>query len=157
VLPLIKYKRCNNINIIIYYKYNMSFFVYLLLSTDYSTYVGATVDLDHRLRQHNKELSGGAHYTSGKVEQGHLWIRVAHVEGFPDWQSALQFEWRWKQLTRKQTKGYPLNKRMQALKELIKLDKPTTKAKLYSEWPSGGPKVVIEDQDTQKIWDKLLE
>ena len=32
----------------------MPFFVYLLLSSDNSTYVGATVDLDRRLRQHNK-------------------------------------------------------------------------------------------------------
>ena len=37
----------------------MGFFVYLLLSSDDSTYVGATVDLDRRLRQHNKEIKGG--------------------------------------------------------------------------------------------------
>ena len=36
-----------------------TFFVYLLECTDGATYVGATVDLDHRLRQHNKELKGG--------------------------------------------------------------------------------------------------
>jgi len=81
----------------------MSFFVYLLLSSDNSTYVGATVDLDRRLRQHNKEIKGGAHATGAKVLKGETWIRAAHVEGFPDWQSALQFEWRWKQLTRKIT------------------------------------------------------
>ena len=34
----------------------MPFFVYLLLSSDNFTYVGATVDLDRRLRQHNKEI-----------------------------------------------------------------------------------------------------
>jgi predicted GIY-YIG superfamily endonuclease len=35
----------------------MSFFVYLLLSTPNrnATYVGATVNLDRRLRQYNKE------------------------------------------------------------------------------------------------------
>jgi predicted GIY-YIG superfamily endonuclease len=32
-------------------------YVYLLYS-DNSTYVGATVDLDRRLRQHNKEIKG---------------------------------------------------------------------------------------------------
>ena len=67
-------------------------FVYLLLSSDNSTYVGATVDLDRRLRQHNKEIKGGAHATGAKVLKGETWIRAAHVEGFPDWQAALQFE-----------------------------------------------------------------
>jgi hypothetical protein len=44
------------------------YYVYILESSDHAaTYVGATVDLDHRLRQHNKELVGGAHATSVKV------------------------------------------------------------------------------------------
>jgi len=34
------------------------FYVYLLQSTLGSTYVGATINLDHRLRQHNKEIKG---------------------------------------------------------------------------------------------------
>lgn len=59
------------------------FYVYLLECTDKSTYVGATVDLDHRLRQHNKELVGGAHATSIKVVEGHAWERVCHITGFP--------------------------------------------------------------------------
>ena len=95
-------------------------YVYLLVSSDGATYVGATVDLDHRLRQHNKEIKGGAHATSIKVDGGEIWVRAAHVSGFPDWRSALQFEWRWKQLSRKyQSKKIPpLEKRMIALKEL---------------------------------------
>ena len=76
-------------------------YVYLLVSTSGNTYVGATVDLNRRLRQHNKEIKGGAHATGIKVAQGETWIRAAHVSGFPDWQAALQFEWRWKQLSRK--------------------------------------------------------
>ena len=107
-------------------------FVYLLQSTNGNTYVGATVDLDHRLRQHNKEIKGGAHATSIKVEQGEIWTRVAHVAGFPDWQSALQFEWRWKQISRKYpAKMNPLERRIKALKDLLALDRPTSKAKLY--------------------------
>ena len=97
-------------------------FVYLLQCTDNATYVGATVDVDRRLRQHNKEIKGGAHATGAKVEKGEIWIRAAHVEGFPDWQAALQFEWRWKQLTRKITISvHPLHRRMIALKKLINL------------------------------------
>jgi predicted GIY-YIG superfamily endonuclease len=133
----------------------MSFFVYLLLSSDNSTYVGATVDLDRRLRQHNKEIKGGAHATGAKVLKGETWIRAAHVEGFPDWQSALQFEWRWKQLTRKITISVqPLHRRMIALKQLLALDRPTSKAKLYSEWPEQ-PKVVLEDDEARKYYDNL--
>jgi len=55
--------------------------------------VGATVDLDHRLRQHNKEIKGGAHATTMKVNQGHSWKRICYIKGFPDWTAALQFEW----------------------------------------------------------------
>jgi predicted GIY-YIG superfamily endonuclease len=133
----------------------MSFFVYLLLSSPNrnATYVGATVDLDRRLRQHNKEITGGAHATGIKVAKGETWIRVAHIEGFPDWQSALQFEWRWKQLTRKITISvHPLHRRMMALKELLKLERPTSKAKAYSEWHER-PNVVLEDEEAQKYYE----
>ena len=134
----------------------MSFYVYLLLSSDNSTYVGATVDLDRRLRQHNKEIKGGAIATGTKVENGNIWIRVAHIEGFPDWQAALQFEWRWKQISRKLGSNmYPLLRRLKALKELINLEKPTSKAKTYSEWNNGGPKVILEDDEARNIWLQL--
>jgi structure-specific endonuclease subunit SLX1 len=110
-------------------------YVYLLLSSDNSTYVGATVDLERRLKQHNKELKGGAHATGVKVEQGNIWIRACHVSGFPDWKSALQFEWRWKQLSRKlPNKMFPLERRMTALKELLSLERATLKATPYAEW-----------------------
>ena len=131
----------------------MSSFVYLLLSSDNSTYVGATVDLDRRLRQHNKEIKGGAFATGAKVMKGETWIRAAHVEGFPDWQAALQFEWRWKQLTRKiSCVIHPLHRRMIALKQLIELERPTTKAKAYSEW-SSPPKVVLEDDEARQYYE----
>jgi structure-specific endonuclease subunit SLX1 len=135
----------------------MTFYVYLLLSSDNCTYVGATVDLDKRLRQHNKEIKGGAIATSNKVLKGETWIRVAHVEGFPDWQAALQFEWRWKQLSRKiqsAVKG-PLERRVKALKFLLDLERPTSKAKAYSEWQMP-PEVVIEDEEFRKIYDKIF-
>jgi predicted GIY-YIG superfamily endonuclease len=132
--------------------YNMLFFVYLLVSSDKATYVGATVDLNRRLRQHNKEISGGAHATGSKVAKGETWIRACHVEGFPDWSAALQFEWRWKQLSRKlPAKMYPLERRMTALKQLIALERPTSKAVAYSEWPSP-PKVVIECDEAEQYF-----
>ena len=124
------------------------YYVYILESSDKaSTYVGATINLDHRLRQHNKELAGGAHATSVKVAQGSSWRRVCHVKGFPDWSAALQFEWRLKQLSRKlcQTKNTkPIDRRIQALHQLLALERPTSKAKAYTEWPTP-PEIVWEN------------
>ena len=110
-------------------------FVYLLESTDNATYVGATVDLNRRLRQHNKEIKGGAHATGSKVAKGESWRRHCYVSGFPNWPAALQFEWRWKHLTRQiKTHMNPLERRMLALERLLELDRSTTKAIPYSEW-----------------------
>lgn len=124
------------------------YYVYILESIDKaSTYVGATINLDHRLRQHNKELAGGAHATSVKVAQGSSWRRVCHVKGFPDWSAALQFEWRLKQLSRKlcQTKNVkPIDRRIQALHQLLALERPTSKAKAYTEWTTP-PEIVWEN------------
>jgi predicted GIY-YIG superfamily endonuclease len=129
-----------------------SFFVYLLVSSDDATYVGATVDLNHRLRQHNKEIKGGAHATSSRVNKGHTWTRACHVAGFPDWPAALQFEWRWKHLSRQLSpKLFPLERRMLALKQLLALERPTSKAIAYSEW-TAPPQVNIETDDAQKYY-----
>ena len=126
-------------------------YVYLLVSTNGNTYVGATVDLERRLRQHNKEIKGGAHATGIKVSQGENWTRAAHVSGFPDWQATLQFEWRWKHLSRKlPLKMNPLERRIQALKELLALERPTSKAIAYSEWPA--PPQVHCETDEAKIY-----
>lgn len=122
-------------------------YVYLLVSTHGNTYVGATVNLERRLRQHNRELVGGAMATSRLVKQGECWSRACYVEGFPDWRTALQFEWRWKQLSRQlPRKMQPLDRRMQALDKLLALDKPTSKAMPYAEWPES-PRVVHETGD----------
>ena len=128
-----------------------SFFVYLLTATNGNTYVGATVDLERRLRQHNKELVGGAHATGIKVAQGESWTRAAQVSGFPDWQAALQFEWRWKHLSRKYpAKMNPLERRMNALKDLLALDRSTSKATPYAEW-CALPKIHLEIEDSKKF------
>jgi len=113
-------------------------FVYFIESTNGSTYIGATVNLDKRIRQHNKDIKGGATATSIKVNQGEAWTYVCYVENFPNWNEALKFEWRWKQISRqiqkKNPKQNPREKRLEALDLLLKLDRPTSKAMLYSEW-----------------------
>jgi structure-specific endonuclease subunit SLX1 len=124
-------------------------FVYLLVSTSGATYVGATVDVNRRLRQHNKEISGGACATGIKVAKGETWRRHCYVAGFPDWTAALQFEWRWKQITRKIRKTSksknPLEYRMDALAQLLQLERPTTKAIAYTEWPTP-PEIIYETE-----------
>jgi hypothetical protein len=125
------------------------FFVYLLLCSDGSTYVGATTDLNQRLRKHNGEIKGGAVATGNKVKRGETWIRACHVEGFPNWQSALQFEWRWKQISRTLSCSLlPLERRMTALTNLLSLDRSTQKAIPFTEWETQ-PKVNIEIEEAK--------
>ena len=131
----------------------MPFFVYILISTSGCSYVGATIDLEHRLRQHNKEIKGGAYATSIKVLKGETWKRVCHISGFPDWKAALQFEWRLKHLSRKiSNKMSPIERRINALKQLLKLDKPTSKAISYSEW-NNPPLVNCETDEALTLWE----
>ena len=122
-------------------------FVYLLVSSDGATYVGATMNLDRRLRQHNKEIKGGAHATGSRVARGETWCRHCYVSGFPTWSAALQFEWRWKQITRKitSTQVSPLERRMMAFRELLAMERSTTKAISYAEWPTP-PEVHVESE-----------
>ena len=130
-------------------------FVYLLNSSDNTTYVGATVDLEKRLSQHNKEIKGGAYATGIKVEKGEKWERACYVEGFPDWQATLQFEWRWKQLSRKlPIKLFPLKRRMMALKQLLELESSTSKAKPYSEWKTQ-PNIVFEIEQAKNFYNEI--
>jgi structure-specific endonuclease subunit SLX1 len=132
-------------------------FVYFLESTANTTYIGATVDVNRRLRQHNGELAGGAHATGIQVARGEIWQRVCYVAGFPDWQAALQFEWRWKQITRKMASSgrmSPRERRLRALHKLLSLDRPTTKAKAYIEWESP-PEIVWEDPQAEIFYSRV--
>lgn len=128
---------------------DQNYYVYLLASSKSNmTYVGATTDPDRRLRQHNKELAGGAAATGIRVSRGETWRRICHIAGFPTWNAALQFEWRFKQLTRRipadvaRALGGIIARRRHALTMLLALDRPTTKAVAYADWPNGvGPVV----------------
>lgn len=94
----------------------MSNHCYLLFDGSRS-YIGATVNLDKRLKQHNGLLKGGAKYTAGRT-----WERVCSLNGFKTWSDTLKFEWRWKWFSRKQ-KGIPLIKRMKALPKTMEFFK----------------------------------
>ena len=137
----------------------MEFFCYLLYTNDMSkTYVGATTDPDRRLRQHNKEISGGAKATGISVSKGLIWERVCYIKGIPEWRSALQIEWRWKQIGRTQYKHIkdPIHRRLYSLKRLLSLDKPTEKAIPYEAYPSGPPEIIWDSDELKMIYDKIV-
>ena len=125
---------------------------YCLVHPKNSTYIGATIDLDHRLRQHNREISGGAKATARLVsDQFHKhsdvkWARICSVRGFPNQTAALQFEWRWKRESHKYRSLRPIDRRLVALNALLKMDRPTKKAALYQSYPDGGPKIYWESE-----------
>lgn len=91
----------------------MDCFVYCLSTIDepYQTYIGATMDIDKRLKQHNGILRGGARATSRRPGQ---WHRICYVKGFTHWKLALSFEWHWKHFSRR-LQGAPLDRRQRGL------------------------------------------
>lgn len=102
-------------------------YCYLLYTANLrNTYIGATVDPDRRLRQHNQELVGGARRT-----KGNQWARAVHIGGFPDWKAALQFEWSWKRHGRGK---YGLSGKIQALYNLVHSERSTSKAIPFRDW-----------------------
>lgn len=95
----------------------MAWYVYLLATVlpPEKTYVGATIDVDRRLQQHNGILKGGAHATSA-VPGG--WYRVCYIEGFESKREALRFEWWWKRRSAK-LPGRPLERRQAAMEAMV--------------------------------------
>ncbi len=135
----------------------MSSYCYLLYTDAGQTYIGATVDVNRRLRQHNKEITGGARATGIRVDQGLDWKRACYIEGIPEWRSALQIEWRWKQLGRTQFKHIknPIKRRLNSLKALLCMEKPTEKAIPYDAYPSRPPSIVWESDGLKSQHDAL--
>lgn len=132
-------------------------YCYLLYTDRGQTYVGATVDPDRRIRQHNKEISGGARATGICVEQGLIWKRACYISNIPEWRSALQIEWRWKQLGRTHFKHIrnPIERRLHSLKKLLSLEKPTEKSIPYDAYPEGLPIIIWESDELKEKYDNI--
>ncbi len=130
----------------------------MLYTDEGQTYIGATTDVDRRLRQHNKEISGGARATGIRVVQGLVWKRACYISGIPEWRSALQIEWRWKQLGRTQFKHIrnPIERRLHSLKKLLSMEKPTEKSLPYETYPEGAPHIIWESDDFKDKYDTIL-
>ena len=75
-----------------------SYLCYLISSTHPNhkqrTYVGVKNDTHRRLRQHNREIIGGAKSTN----IGRPWDVWMIIEGFPNQSTCLKFEWMWKHM-----------------------------------------------------------
>jgi putative endonuclease len=133
-------------------------YCYFLFTENNQTYIGSTKNLERRLRQHNTEISGGAKYTSIKVKQGLTWNRACYLEGIPEWRSALQIEWRWKQLGRTQFKHIknPIERRLYSLKYLLSLEKPTLNSIPYDAYPNGAPNIVWESDIFKTTYENIV-
>ncbi|XAR63485.1 Methionine--tRNA ligase [Bertholletia excelsa] len=73
--------------------------VYLILSTNApsKTYVGVTTNFSRRLKQHNGELKGGA--KAARI--GRPWVCACLIQGFKDQSEACEFEFKWKNFSKK--------------------------------------------------------
>ncbi|MEK4027411.1 MULTISPECIES: GIY-YIG nuclease family protein [Bacillaceae] len=78
---------------------NTDHFFYVLECKDHSFYGGYTTDLEKRLKAHNS--GKGAKYTRGRGP-----VRLIHWEKFHTVTEAMQAEYAFKQLTRKQKINY---------------------------------------------------
>lgn len=123
---------------------------YLIALGERCTYIGVTNDFGHRIRQHNGLIKGGAKYTTsrGKISS-ESWVPIIHVTGFPSYRAALQFEWKWKNLTKQIRNSISNSKRgliagrLQALNQLLGLKRvtknsiPTDFENLAIKWQIG--------------------
>ena len=80
------------------------------------TYVGATNHFCRRIRQHNREIVGGA-----KATCGHKWHKIILVHGFNTRHDLLSFEWHFKHVVTVNKVG--IKRRVEALTKLLSIDR----------------------------------
>jgi len=74
----------------------MKWFLYVLQCSDGTYYTGVTTDMKRRLKEHNTS-NRGAKYTKARRP-----VKIIYSLEYEDRSSAQKFEYRFKQLTRKQ-------------------------------------------------------
>jgi predicted GIY-YIG superfamily endonuclease len=104
--------------------------VYILACDSRRTYVGATVDLARRLRQHNGDLVGGARRTHGV-----RWRVACTIVGFRTWPEALKYEYALRRVGRREVKRWDLEGRRRAVEALRKKERWSSTSPLASEVP----------------------
>lgn len=87
-------------------------FLYIIADTKNNTYNGYTVNLERRIRQHNKEIKGGAKYTTRRVDEYNQWKYLITIT-CPDERftknKALSMEWSIKYPTNHRPRPKPYN------------------------------------------------
>ena len=84
--------------------------IFYIIENKGKTYAGVSPNPMKRLRQHNKELVGGAKYTTAHAPG---WKHVCLVHGFQNKIQAMQFEWAVKHVPPRNSGG--LHRRIQKL------------------------------------------
>ncbi len=105
--------------------------IYCELDTGPRTYVGVTVNLSRRLRQHNGAIKGGAKATTSLLSRGAVWKLLYTVTGFKEQRPVLQWEWR---LHRKKRydRCCAVCNRFRGLRAAMKMESVTRKAPVSS-------------------------
>jgi ribA/ribD-fused uncharacterized protein len=99
-----------------------------LLQSEKRTYIGMTDDPLRRLRQHNREIAGGARATAGRK-----WKHVCVLSGFPTRRSALQCEWMWKHMSRMLRRASVIGK-METIAQIWKRDYSSSTSIHFSQF-----------------------
>ena len=94
--------------------------VVYLLRRESRFYIGATNNLERRLRQHNGLITGGSPRT---LSYGPGWELDCYVTGFRTFQEGLKFESAWKRQVRRVGGGYASKRRRDALGRLLALER----------------------------------
>ena len=95
-----------------------------IIKSDNKSYVGMTNNFFRRIRQHNKEIKGGARYTS----KSDNWYPICIIDGFKSMSEAMQCEWRIKHNKKKGA----IN-RIKYLSELLKGERWTSNSPLLKD------------------------
>jgi len=108
-----------------------------------AVYVGMSSNPERRIRQHNREITGGAKKTAFGD-----WKRVAQVTGFPDKRAALQFEYMWHKRGPRPCTIHTLDRWVQIGRDLIEAGKSTKASIPFADYP-GGPPLLVEWADPE--------
>ena len=119
--------------------------IFYIIENKRATYAGISTNPIRRLRQHNKELSGGARYTTARAPG---WQHVCFVSGFNTVSQALQFEWAVKHASPRRIRG--IKGRIHKLGVVLSRPRWTSRAPLASsvplvvEWVGETPDILVK-------------
>ena len=120
--------------------------VFYIIQNKHKTYAGVSPDPKKRLRQHNKEIVGGAKYTTSHAPG---WEHVCLVHGFQNKIQAMQFEWAVKHEAPRNQGG--VFQRLRKLHSVCCKEKWTSKSPLSCTVP-----LTIEWPDMQQLGEYIF-